>query len=40
MDISVHTMTRHDTEAIDRNVYQAMWQTFTETVGSKGQHNG
>ena len=40
MDISGHIMTRHNTEAIDRNVYQAMWQTFTETVGHKEQHNG
>ncbi len=40
MDISGHPMTRHDAEAIDRNLYQAMWQTFTETVGNKDQHHG
>ena len=40
MDRSGYPMTRHDTEAIDRHVYQACWQTFTETVGNKGQYHG
>src|SRR5215472_14804577 len=40
MDISGHPMTRHDTEAIVRNVYQAIGQTFTETVGNQDQQHG
>ncbi len=38
MDISSHVMTRHDTEAIDKNVYQAIGQTFKVAVSNKEQY--
>jgi len=39
MGVSSVSSTRYDPQATDRNVCQAIWQTFTEAIGNKEQYH-